>query len=260
MSRTSHCRCLLCAMERHLTSHFDRPEGSEGYRELAKVSPSLSAFPAASNLIAYLHAPQATENGHPSKNRILAELLRHSSSNVSAARELLLLAFVPMLHRISRQVLLRSRALPPDDVAQHVVTDLLASFHTGEFASQDSHLAFGIARLLRRNAFTWATRESRGTLFDSVSPDALEQPSARDGAEPMERTALLHHFLDRCQRYGVLSGEDLELLVQFKLNESQSARRSNASRQRMKRLVGKLRHAAGQPRSRKPDDRQLRLF
>jgi len=260
MSRMSHCRCLVCAMERHLTWHFSCPEGSERYRELAEVSPSLSAFPAASDLLAYLHSPQTTGNGHPSKNGILAELLERGSGNVPAARELLLLAFVPMLHRISRQVLVRSPALPPDDIAQHVVTDLLASVDSRVFAGHDSHLAFGIARLLRRNAFTWAARECRGSLFDAGGANALELASARDGPEPMERTALLHHFLDRCQRHGVLSGEDLEMLVQFKLDNSQGPPRSNASRQRMKRLVGKLRRAAGQRRSRKPDDRQLRLF
>jgi hypothetical protein len=260
MSRTSHCRCLLCAMERHLISYFTLPEGAKGYRELAEVSSSLSAFPAACDLIAYLHGSQIAENGHPSKNRILSELLQHSSRHISAAQEFLLLAFVPMLHRISRQVLLRSPALSADDIAQHVVTSLLASFESGEFTGQDSHLAFGIARLLRRNAFNWAEREGRGSSLGSVGADTLEQPSVRDGAEPMERSALLHHFLDRCQRHGVLSGEDLELLVQFKLEEPQSAPRSNAARQRMKRLVGKLRRAAGQPRRPKPDDRQLRLF
>jgi len=247
-------------MERHLASYFASPDGTEGYRKLAEASPSLSAFPAASDLIAYLHGARTTENGHPPKNRILAELLRYSASNVSVAREVLLLAFVPMLHRISRQVLVRCSALPPDDIAQHVVTDLLASFHSEEFAGQESHLAFGIARLLRRNAFTWAARETRGPLFDPVREDALEQPSPRDGAGPIERAASLHHFLDRCQRCGVLSGEDLELLVQFRLDESPSAPRSNASRQRMKRLVGKLRRAAHEPRARKPDDRQLHLF
>ena len=259
MGRDSHCRCLLCGMERHLTEQFARPEGQEAYRKVAGFSSQLSAFPAASDLISYLHTEQTVGNGGPSKNGILAELLRGSSvnGNASTSRELLLLAFVPTLHRISRQVLARCPALPSDDIAQHTVTALLESFASPEFVRSDSHLAFAIARLLRRNAFAWAERESRSRLFASNGIETLEASPNRGGPQPIERAALLHHFLDRCQRRGVLSNEDLRLLVQFKLDESPSADYSNASRQRMKRVVGKLRRAARRPMR---DDRQLRLF
>jgi hypothetical protein len=65
----------------------------------------------------------------------------------------------------------------------------------------------------------------------------------------------------------LLTGQDLELLVQFKLDATRDAKPggppavySNASRQRMKRLLGKLRRAARTPRGRTQDDAQLRLF
>jgi hypothetical protein len=261
MNRESHCRCLLCDMERHLAEQFAGPEGQSTYRQLATFSPLLSAFPTATSLISYLHTEHSADNQTHSKDAILAELLRSTTNNgrSSTSRELLLLAFVPMLHRISRQVVTRCPALPPDDVAQHVVTALLESFGSPEFAGRDSHLAFAIARFMRRNAFAWAERESRGKGpgYDVVD---LERAPHRDGAQPIERAAVLRHFLDRCRRRGILSGEELELLVQFKLEELPSADHSNASRQRMKRLLGKLRRAAKGPRRPKFDDRQLRLF
>jgi uncharacterized protein with von Willebrand factor type A (vWA) domain len=164
-----------------------------------------------------------------------------------------------MLHRISRQVLTRCPALSPDDVAQHVVTALLESLESQEFAIRDSHIAFALTRLLRRNVFVWAERESRRGLLSSKEGEAVEHSPHEDGAEPIERAAFLRHFLDRCQKRGVLSDEDLELLLQFKLDEPPGKGYSNASRQRMKRLVGKLRRAA-RPRRAKVDDRQLRLF
>src|SRR5882724_6619456 len=262
MNRESHCRCLLCSMERHLTEQFAGPEGQNTYRQFISFSPVLSAFPAASNLISFLHTEYSAENGTHSKDAILVELLRGTTNNgwSRTARELLLLAFVPMLHRISRQVVTRSPSLPSDDVTQHVVTALLESFGSPEFASRDSHLAFAIARLLRRNAFAWAERESRGARLGFGGIDSLERASHRDGPQPVEREAFLLHFLDRCRRQGVLSAEDLELLVQFKLDELPSAEYSNASRQRMKRLLAKLRRAARRPRRAKFDDKQLRLF
>jgi hypothetical protein len=257
-----NCRCLLCVMERHLTEQFAERAGWESYRKFAAFSSTLSPFPAASDLISYLHSEQSTGNGTSSKDGILAELLRGACGNgrSATAQELLLWAFVPMLHRISRQILTRSPALASDDVGQHVVTALLESFGSPELAGRDSHLAFAIARLLRRNAFAWAERESRGTMLGLGGSDVLERAPNGNGPQPIERGALLHHFLERCQRRGVLSGEDLELLVQFKLDGLPNAEYSNASRQRMKRLLVKLRRAARRPRRTKFDERQLRLF
>jgi hypothetical protein len=249
-------------MERHLTEQFAGPVGRETYRQFTTFSPVLSAFPAASDLITFLHTEQSTGNGSSSKDVILAELLRDTTGNgrPATSRELLLLAFVPMLHRISRQVITRCPLLPPDDVAQHVVIALLESFGLPDFAGRDSHLAFAIARLLRRNAFAWAERESRGAIHGFGGIDSLERAPAGDGPQPIERAAFLRHFLDRCRQRGVLSGEDLELLVQYKLDELPSAVYSNASRQRIKRLLAKLRRVARRPRRTKFDDRQLRLF
>jgi hypothetical protein len=262
MSRESLCRCLLCGMERRLTEQFSGDAGRETYQQFATFSPVLSAFPAASELIRYLHTVQTDGIVTHSKDGILSELLRRTTGNGRSAtsRELLLLAFVPMLHRISRQVITRSPHLVPDDVAQQVVTALLESFDSPEFAGRDSHLAFAIARLLRRNTFAWAEREGRGAVHGFGGIDSLERALNGGGSQPIERAAFLRHFLDRCRQRGVLSEEDLELLLQFKLDEIPSAEYSNASRQRMKRLLAKLRRAARRPRRKKFDDRQLQLF
>ncbi len=250
MSRALNCRCLLCGMERHLTQQFARPSGRESYKQFAAFSPVLSTFPAAADLISYLHAVQPDQNGTNSKDRILAGLLRGTIGNEWSltSRELLLLAFIPMLHRIFRQVIIRSPDLAPDDVAQHVVTALLESFGSAEFAKRDSHLAFAIARHLRRNAILWAEREGRIAMHVLGAANSPEETPATDGPQPIERAALLRHFLDRCQKRGVLSAQDLKLLVQFNLDEMPSAEYSNASRQRMKRLLAKLRRAASRPR------------
>ena len=261
MNRELHCRCLLCAMERQLAEQFAGRAGQETYQQFAAFSAVLSAFPAAADLISYLHTVPTGGNDTHSKDGILAELLRATRNERSAtSRELLLLAFVPMLHRIARQIITRRPGLAPDDVAQHIVTALLESFGAPEFAGRDSHLAFAIARLLRRNAFAWAERENRGAMHAFAGSDRPERAPDGDGPQPIERAALLRHFLDRCRQRGVLSGEDLELLVQFKLGKLPSAEYSNASRQRMKRLLAKLRRAARRPRRTKVDDRQLRLF
>jgi hypothetical protein len=104
-------------------------------------------------------------------------------------------------------------------------------------------------------------------VYGAAAETLFDAPSTHDTPEPVERAALLRHFLHRCQQRGLLTGEDLQLLVQFKLDAVRDAKSggpaavySNASRQRMKRLLGKLRRIARSPRGRTPDDAQLRLF
>jgi hypothetical protein len=256
------CRCLLCLMERNLMEKFAGRAGRETYEKFAISFPALSSFPAAADLIGFLHTEQSLGNGGPSKNEILAGLLVRANGNGSAptSQELLLWTFVPMLHRVSRQIFTRFPMLAPDDIAQHVVTAFLESLGSREFAGSESHLAFGLTRLLRRNTFAWAERESRLASLGSAGMDALACVPDSDGPQPIERAAFLRHFLDRCRRMGLLTEEDLTLLVQFKLDEFPDARYSNAARQRMKRLLAKLRRAARPPGRMKFDARQLRLF
>lgn len=259
MSRDFHSRCMLCALERHLTDQFAESDGVLRFHEFARVSHALSAFATTDELIVYLHA-EAPDTARPSKDRILAELLGCVlNGQAPFARDVLLVSFVPMLHSISRQVTLRCPALSPDDIAQHVVTAFLEILASGEFQGRESHIAFAISRLLRRNTFVWAERECRACSHVLANEDNSAHVLELS-PQPMERAALLHHFLARCYEQGVLSASDLELLVQFKLDDAPGTVYSNASRQRMKRLLRKLRRVAGQPNGTAAGALQLRLF
>jgi hypothetical protein len=266
MSRESSCRCLLCALERSLTDQLAEPLCAEAYRHFADSRSLLSAFPSALELIGYLHTTRGASNGSLAADRILAELLEAAAtgSDAVALRDLLLLAFIPMLHSTFRQVAARYPSLSTDDIAQHAVAALLQILGSAEFYGRSSHVAFAISRILKRNAFEWAERECRSPVYRATPETSSDVPSAYDTSEPMERAALLRHFLFRCLQRGLLTEEDLELLVQFKLDASRDRKAggpaavySNASRQRMKRLLGKLRRIAA---TRKQDDAQLRLF
>jgi hypothetical protein len=269
MSRESTCRCLICDLERRLTEQLSEYQCQERYREFAASRSLLSLFPAATDLITYLHSCRNSSNGTYAADGILTALLQTNAldANGGALRDLLLLAFVPMLHSTTRQVAVRYSSLLTDDIAQHVVASLLQILNSPEFYARSSHAAFAISRILKRQAFEWAERECRSPVY-SISPETLsETPSAIDTAEPVERSALLRHFLHRCHQRGLLTREDLALLVQFKLDAARDARPggpaalySNAPRQRMKRLLYKLRLIARTPRSRKQHADQLRLF
>jgi hypothetical protein len=268
MSRESTCRCLLCAMEHSLTEQLAERTAEKAFRELGDSRSLLSAFPSAAALLAYLHSSRSLNNGNLSADQILAELLQTiaTGSGSFLLRDLLLLAFIPMLHSTARQVARRYPSLGRDDIAQHVVAALLQILGSPEFYGRSSHVAFAIARILKRNAFEWAERECRSPVYDGSLETIPEVAFGHDTPEPIERAALLRHFLYRCQQRGLLTGEDLELLVQFKLDAARDATPggpaaiySNASRQRMKRLMSKLRRIARTPRLNR-DEAQLRLF
>jgi hypothetical protein len=71
------------------------------------------------------------------------------------------------------------------------------------------------------------------------------------GADSFERHLLLRHFLHRCVTKRLITDSELNLLIQFKLdggsletNDGSNGNSTNAVRQKLKRLLGKLRRLA----------------
>jgi hypothetical protein len=266
MSRESSCRCLICALERSLTVQI--AEHPSHYRKFADSCLSLSAFPSPFDLIVHLHGCRNVMAGSSSADAILHEILPLAATDDAdtTLRDLLLLAFIPTLHSTLRRVAGCYRSLSTDDIGQHLVASLLEIFGSREFCHRTSHIAFAIARFLKRNAFAWAERECRSAA--PVTLEALpESLSTFNAPERIERAALLRHFLYRCYDRGLLTTEDLQLLTQFKLDASLDSEPhgaatvySNADRQRMKRLLGKLRRIARTRAGQTHADVQRRLF
>jgi hypothetical protein len=247
MKKRFVCRCLLCQLESNLREQLEEPVRQQEYLTVAGFSRLLSAFPSISALTAHLRTCRSTENGGHPADTILRELLHLflRDGTQTLLRDVLVLLFIPSLHSTSRRIARRYPSLPPEDTAQHVVACLLEILRSDELRNRNSHLAFAISRMLKRSVFDWAERETRSR----ASVDGDEPDGQLDDAEPLERAVLLRHFLFRCQREGLLTGSELKLLVHTKLQphlsyEHGSALYSNALRQKIKRLLNKLRHAA----------------
>jgi len=259
---------VVCALERTLTRDLAEPPRQECFRQAVDSSPVLSAFPSATDLLAHLHSLKSAGGTHPA-DRILTELFRVAPRNgrPGILRDFLLLAFIPTLHSTSRQVAAGYPSLSIDDIAQNAVVSLLQILGSEEFRHRKSHVAFAVSRTLKRSAFAWAARECRFAVHRAQREAFLEAALHVDRAEPIERTALLRHFLDSCHRRGWLSQWELDLLNDFKLDATSNERRggrttvySNADRQRMKRLLAKLRRLAQRPPDGGQGGTQLLLF
>jgi hypothetical protein len=255
MRTRSACRCLLCQLEVHLGQQLHELGHAKSYCEVAQSSLLLSGFPNAFALTAHLRSCRSNGSGSHPADAVLFELfqLRQKLKTDALLRDILLLAFIPVLHATSRQIAKQYPSVPSDDAAQHLVATFLEALDSNLLHGRNSHLAFVLSRMVRRNVFDWAKRECR-IPGSAERDDPLPEPASALGIpESLESAALLRHFLFRCERQGLLSEADLELLVHIKLQASRSEAGqtslvySNALRQKMKRLLRKLRHAARSP-------------
>jgi len=251
MPQSSACDCALCDIESRLLTSL----GAEGLT-LAELTvpgqlPLFSSVPA---LVQLLRTSPADERS----DGLLRELLRLRESKPELVEGLFILAFVPMLHRSIRRVAQYQPALAEEDITQQALGFLLEFLRSQEFQGRESHFAFAISRALKRQLFEWGRREGRKIAALDHSDDGLP-PLAIE--EPFERFAQLRHFLHRCVERGKLTNAELDLLIQFKLGENGlhsihggKRKSSNATRQKLKRVLAKLRRLA-HPRWNLPFDK-----
>lgn len=235
MRSESSCDCLLCHIESRLLESLGDQSAPPGLID----SGQLLLFHSVRDLLGVLRTPSAKE----ASEELLRGLFRPGASEPAFTEGLLVLAFVPLLHRTVRRVARRQPALSEDDIIQQALAVLLEVLRSDQVRARRSHFAFAIARAVKRQLFAWAARES-----------ARDAPLLRDAEvlsslaeETFERRVQLGHFLERCANRGELNASELDLLVQVKLggpNGTGASLSSNAGRQRLKRVMAKLRRLA----------------
>ena len=237
------CRCTLCSIEAQLLSGFARLDSP--VNELFAAFPALLEHSTVTSLLSHLRASPADA----ANDNLFREIFALREMNPVFAESLLVLVFLPMLHRAVRLITRQQESLAEEDIAQQVLFFFLEFLASSEMATRRSHFAYAIAREVKRHIFEWAKRESRkAALLDHADAEANVFIELEDH---FERFALLRHFLHRCVTKGMLVDSELDLLIQFKLDGNTgeelaalNGSSSNAVRQRFKRLLAKLRRLA----------------
>ncbi len=239
------CRCLLCRVEKQLCAEL--ASSIPVYDMLRSCSPNgLRAFTSPFHLLSHLKATQAG----PSSDDLFRDLLLARHIAPRYVETLLIVAFLPVLHGTVRRIAKQQVRLARADITQQALTAFLQVLRSEPLSQRQSHFAFAISRAVKRQLFEWAGQEGTAQrapdeFQGSASPELLQD-------DTMERHASLRHFLCRCIAKGALNEAELDLLIQIKLDgntgeelaESNSTT-PNAVRQRMKRLLAKLRRLAG---------------
>jgi len=244
MPRETTCDCSLCEMELRLLASLAVAEG-EVFSAFTGTS-QLQAYASVADLVLLLR----TSPAHAHSDGVLGELLKLRAARPTFTDSLLVLVFVPMLHRTVRRVVMWQPLLAKEDVVQQALGVLLEFLRSDDMRVRQSHFAFAISRAVKRQVFAWAAREGMKQALLNQTGDALPPLPIE---EPFERYAQLRHFLHRCGTRGELTDPELDLLIQFKLegasngevlHASNGNSSSNAARQKLKRLLAKLRRLA----------------
>lgn len=245
MTLGSTCRCLLCRIETQLLDEV-RTSIPEYEAILSSTTNGLRTFRSPFHLLSHLKATQAD----PSSDDLYRELLAMRHTRPQLIEMLLILAFVSVLHRTVRRIAKHQSHLARTDITQQALSVFLQVLRSEQVEKRQSHLVFAISRLLKRQLFEWAGREGR--VHGPANKESLHVVAEMTDDRSMERHVQLGHFLNRCAAIGLLSNAELGLLIQIKLDGNTGDEiagsisiTSNAVRQRMKRLLHKLRRIAG---------------
>jgi hypothetical protein len=232
------CNCTLCHIELRLLSEVSGTEAGV-FHELVSASGALHQYSSVSSILSRLKASPADDRS----DELLRDLFAVRPLSPEFIESLLVLAFIPMMHGTIRRVSRQQPGLASEDITQQALSFLLQFLRSEDFRIRKSHFAFAISRAVKRQLFEWANRESHKSGMINNNGDVFAAAAVE---ESFERHTLLRHFLNRCVAKGSLTGAELNLLIQFKLEggnerELSNAYSSNAVRQRLKRLLKKLR-------------------
>jgi hypothetical protein len=238
------CACLLCEMESRLLA--DLRIADECVREFFLSSQRLRTFDSAVDLLSHLRSSPVNSDS----DDIFRDLLNVPANRWFLVETLLLLTFLPVIHQTIRCIGKNHPTLSREDITQESLILFLQFLRSTELHKRTSHFAFAISRAAKRQLFVWAAKESK---HQSIHRNGSEKVFSTLAAEDScERLIWLRHFLQQCLTRELLSFNEMDLLIQFKLEEnygddesaSSTRKSSNAVRQRLKRLLAKLRRVA----------------
>ncbi|HEV2402159.1 MAG TPA: hypothetical protein VGS27_34835 [Candidatus Sulfotelmatobacter sp.] len=255
MRENLNCHCHICRVEGHLFTAVEQFPGSDRFRKITTISPVLATFTDARTLIGHLHAQKRGEYCSPSPSEVLRAIIEagRDIGDPEISQSVLVLAFMPTIHRTYREIRAWFQELSTEDIAQQtflLFLELAASTAAGLLGGQ---LSFALSRSLHRNTLRWARKEQL-MLFEE---DRFREEQ-RHAAEPsedayFEPASLLEDFLDYCVRREIISAFERALLLKIKVDgfvakeatDTHTVLSPKAVHMRIQRIMKKLQEAAG---------------
>ncbi len=214
MLKENNCRCVVCQVERSLLNALSTQTARTHFQALAHNYPILNHFDSPTDVIAQLHEQRVELVNHKAWNGILRALVDSIANGTGEeiGQQLLLLAYMPAIHKAYAEVCQQFPALATEDVAQQAALVLLEAARSPAMRNQNGYLPIALARDFRKRLIRWAFGEIRQSAQVQEAPiDVPESPNAS-----FEHASRLEAFLQQAQRDGLLSDSECELLLKFK--------------------------------------------
>ncbi len=217
MLENLHCKCHICKVERHLFKSITQPPASVRFTAIALSSPALARFSNVSELLTDLHAGRNSDSGASLAGELVPVLISVGTdvSDIELIQAVLVLAFTPTIHRTHRELCAWFRELESEDIGQQILTLFLELVTSASPTLMNSHLPIALTRTLRKNAFRWAEKEQRVAIQRET--DKSVETAEPFGYDAFETVVVLNDFLDHCQRIGILSVFERDLLISLKV-------------------------------------------
>ena len=259
MNKENNCRCVVCQVERSLVNSLSTQTAQTHFQALARNCSALNHFASPADVIPQLHEHEQVEHtNHKAWNGILHALVDSIADGTAEeiGQQLLLLAYMPAIHKAYAEVCQQFPALGAEDVAQQAALVLLEAARSPAMRNQNGYLPIALARDFHKRLIRWALGENRHSVTSEETSAAHPEP---ESDENFEGAVLLEDFLSQWQRAGVLSQEECDLLRKFKregfeanelvgINKGNS---TNAVQMRLKRIIKRLRHCDRRDRRRR---------
>jgi hypothetical protein len=216
MLKENNCCCVVCQVERSLLNSLSTQTARTHFQALARNYPILNHFDSPAEVIAQLHEHERVELvNHKAWNGILHALVESiaDGSAEEIGQQLLLLAYMPAIHRAYVEVCQQFPTLAAEDVAQQAALVLLEAARSPAMRTQNGYVPIALARDFHKRLIRWAFGEIRQSVPSEKVSRVHPEP---ESDENFEGAVLLEDFLSQWQRAGVLSQEECDLLRKFK--------------------------------------------
>jgi hypothetical protein len=258
MPKENNCRCVVCEVERSLLNSLSTQTAQTHFQALAHNYPALDHFDSPADVIAQLHEHEQVEIvNHKAWNGILHALVESIADRTAEeiGQQLLLLAYMPAIHKVYREACRKLPGLCPEDIAQQAALCFLETARSPEIQSLNGNLPGALAMRFRRRLFRWAISELRQSFPLEEIAGHIPETHARN----LEEGIFLEQLLSKAQRMGILSTSECKLVRKFhcegflpeELRESGDCPSAIALYYRIQRAVHRLRRigATDSPRA-----------
>jgi hypothetical protein len=214
------CYCHICKVERALVVSLSDPDHISGFSRLRDASPIMNVFSAPAAIVDHLHNQSDARNRQPTTAEVLGALIQTgiSAGTQELVQSILVLAFIPTIHRTYWEVRAWFRELETEDIAQQVFALFLQLTASAPVEMLNRHISFVLAQALHRNAIRWARQEQSKLLERERMLELGVKPIEQSEEPHFESVSLLREFLDHSVRVGILSEFERDLLVRVKVD------------------------------------------